>query len=78
MNEQEDIKWPDEFTRDPHKAQDFIHQCKMYFLAKPQKFQNDRAKIRFTNSFIKDKGKHCSKSWAITQEKAYIVNKWPT
>jgi hypothetical protein len=78
MNEQEDIKRPDEFTGDPNKARDFIHQCEMYFLAKPQKFQNDGAKIRFTNSFIKDEGKHCPKFWAITQEKAYIVNGWPT
>jgi hypothetical protein len=74
MNEQEDIKWPDEFTGDPNKAQNFIHQCEMYFLAKPQMFQNDGAKIQFMNSFIKDKEKHCSKFWAIIQEKAYIVN----
>jgi predicted DNA-binding WGR domain protein len=78
MNEQEDIKQPDEFTGDPNKAQDFIHQRKMYFLAKPQKFQSDGAKIRFTNFFMKDEGKHCPKFWAITQEKAYIVNRWPT
>jgi hypothetical protein len=77
MNEQEDIKRPDEFTGDPNKAQDFIHQCEMYFLAKLQKFQNNGAKIQFTNSFIKDEGKHHLKSWAITQEKAYIVNGWP-
>jgi hypothetical protein len=78
INEQEDIKRPEEFTGDPNKAQDFIHQCEMYFLAKPQKFQNDGAKIQFMNSFMKDEGKHCPKSWAITQEKAYIVNRWPT
>jgi hypothetical protein len=62
MNEQEDIKWPDKFTGDPNKAQDFIHQCKMYFLAKPQKFQNNGAKIWFTNSFMKNEGKHHLKS----------------
>jgi hypothetical protein len=27
---------------------------------------------------MKDEGKHRPKSWAITQEKAYIVNRWPT
>jgi hypothetical protein len=78
MNEQKDIKWPNEFTGDPNKVRDFIHQCKMYFLAKPQKFPNNGAKIRFTNSFMKNEGKHCPKFWAITQEKAYIVNGWPT
>jgi hypothetical protein len=62
MNEQEDIKRPDEFTGDLNKARDFIHQCEMYFLAKPQKFQNNGAKIQFTNSFMKNEEKHRLKS----------------
>lgn len=78
ISEQKDMRKPDEFTGDPNKARNFIHQCEMYFLAKPQKFVRDDARIRFANSFMKDEGKHKPRSWAITKEKAYIINGWPT
>jgi hypothetical protein len=38
INEQKDIKRPDKFTGDSNRARDYIHQCKMHFLVKPQKF----------------------------------------
>ncbi|EKM56325.1 uncharacterized protein PHACADRAFT_76104, partial [Phanerochaete carnosa HHB-10118-sp] len=75
---QEEISKPAEFSRDIEKAQNFIHQCEMYFLSKASWFPTDQAKIRFANSLMKDLGKKQPQKWATVKEKLYLLQRWPT
>ena len=54
MDNNTELAKPHTFTRDPKKACDFIHQYKIYFNAKPSKFNMEAKKIVFANSLMID------------------------
>jgi hypothetical protein len=49
------LKDPDVFTgKDPTKLPSFITQCTHWFMAKPRKFPNERDKVLFAASYLRD------------------------
>ena len=48
------MREPDPFDgSDPKKLRPFVVQCKINFQANPKSFQKDRAKVTFTQSYLK-------------------------
>lgn len=74
----EEIAKPEKFNGDVRKARDFVHQCEMYFLNKRTKFADDGQKICFMNSLMENSGNKQPRTWAMVQEKLYMVRGWPT
>lgn len=75
---QNEITKPEEFHGNVQKACNFIHQGKMYFLSRRNKFVLDDQKIRFMTSLMKNSSNRQPHTWSIVQEKLYQVQGWPT
>lgn len=83
------ISKPTTFTGQTSKAEDFIHQCEIYFYSRPRQYNtvdpndplaNDRLKIVFADALMQDDDKSKSKPrrWATLRERYYLANGWPT
>lgn len=83
------IAKPQPFKGDPTKSEDFVHQCEMYFLARPRKYTftdpldplaADKQKIWFANALMEDdpKAKKQARRWATLRERFFVKMGWTT
>jgi hypothetical protein len=69
------LKEPDVFSgKDAAKLPIFVSQCVQHFLAKPNRYQTDRARVLFASSFLRD----TASSWWMPKltEPSPIIDNW--